>query len=146
MLRHRFRLRAVAPPLLALLLAGCGISFGSGNPSELFTEIRVVGTPTVGQEMGVEVTHEQRYPVPVTISCFLVRPGHSRRLLGRETLPANPPPSAGSSSGDAPEEAEPVEGRSTFRFRPDRPGRYVALCNTPLAPENAISKEFRVRE
>ena len=134
--RSPYRLHRLGPPLLALLLAGCGISFGSDNASELFQEIRLLGDPRVGQEMRVEVTYQQRYPVPVTISCFLERIDHSLRLLGRDTLPANP---------DASTEPEPIEGRSTFRFIADRPGRYRALCNTPLDFENAVSKEFRVR-
>ena len=130
------RVLRVALPLLALLLAGCGISLGSTSSSELFKHIRVLGEPVVGQEMRVEVTYEQRYPVPVTISCFLVRPGHSRRLLGRDTLAANPDTSA---------KPKPVEGRATFRFRLDRPGRYIAHCSTPLDVENFINREFRVR-
>ncbi len=137
MLKSAVQLRLRALALSALLLAGCGISFGSGNSSELFQEIRVRGEPVVGQEMRVEVTYRQRLPVPITISCFLIRPGHSRRWLGRDTLPANP---------DTSSEPGPVEGRSTFRFVPDRPGRYIALCNTPLDLENAIAQEFRVRE
>jgi len=120
----------------ALLLAGCGISLGGGNSSELFSELEVKGEAVVGAEMTVEVTHEQRYPVAVDISCFLVEPGHSRRLLGRDALPPNPDTSA---------EPTPVPGDSTFRFRVQRPGRYVALCNTPLDPENFISKQFRVK-
>ena len=121
----------------ALLLAGCGISLGGGGASsELFSELRIRGEPVVGQEMTLEVTEEQRYPVAVHISCFLLDPGRSRRLLGRDTLPANPDTSA---------EPTPVAGASTFRFRVQRPGRYLALCNTPLDPENFISKEFRVK-
>jgi len=118
------------------LLAGCGITLSSGTSSELFSKLSIQGEPVVGQEMTLEVTHEQRYPVAVDISCFLVQPGRSRRLLGRDTLPANPDTSA---------EPTPVAGASTFRFRVQRPGRYMALCNTPLDPENFISKEFRVR-
>jgi len=126
----------VALATAALLLAGCGISLGGGASSELFSALRIRGEPVVGGEMTLEVTHEQRYPVAVDISCFLVQPSHSRRLVGRDTLPANPDTSA---------EPTPVAGASTFRFRVQRSGRYVALCNTPLDPENSISKEFRVR-
>jgi hypothetical protein len=120
----------------ALLLAGCGISPGDGAFTELFSELRIRGEPVVGGEMTLEVTHQQRYPVAVDISCFLVEPSRSRRLLGRDTLPANPDTSA---------EPTPVAGASTFRFRVQRPGRYLALCNTPLDPENFISEELRVR-
>jgi hypothetical protein len=120
----------------SLLLAGCGISVGGGNSSELFSKLSLEGEPVVGSEMTLEVTHEQRYPVTVDISCFLVQPGRSRRLLGRDTLPANPGTSA---------EPTPVAGASTFRFRVQTPGRYLALCNTPLDPENSISEEFRVK-
>jgi hypothetical protein len=126
----------VALAAAALLLAGCGISLGGGASSELFSKLRIRGEPVVGGEMTLEVTHEQRYPVAVEISCFLVQPGRSRRLLGRDTLPANP---------DSSTEPTPAAGASTFRFRVQRQGRYVALCNTPLDPENFISKEFRVR-
>ncbi len=120
----------------ALLLAGCGITLGGGPSSELFSKLRISGKPVVGGEMTLEVSEEQRYPVAVDISCFLVQPGRSRRLLGRDTLPANP---------DTSVEPTPVAGASTFRFRVQRPGRYLALCNTPLDPDNFISKEFRVR-
>jgi hypothetical protein len=120
----------------ALLLAGCGISLGGGTSSELFSKLSLEGEPVVGSEMTLEVTHEQRYPLPVDISCFLVQPGRSRRLLGRDTLPADPDTSA---------EPTPVAGASTFRFRVQAPGRYLALCNTPLDPENSISEEFRVK-
>lgn len=127
----------VALAVAALLLAGCGISLGGGaSSSELFSKLRIRGEPVVGGEMTLEVSEEQRYPVAVDISCFLLDPGRSRRLLGRDTLPANPDTSA---------EPTPVAGASTFRFRVQRPGRYLALCNTPLDPENFISKEFRVR-
>ena len=132
-------LRAVHLAALAaavLLLAGCGITLSGGTSSELFSKLSIQGEPVVGQEMTLEVTHEQRYPLAVDISCFLVQPGRSRRLLGRDTLPANP---------DTSVEPTPVAGASTFRFRVQRPGRYMALCNTPLDPENFISKEFRVR-
>ena len=129
--------RLAALAVAALLLAGCGISLGGGaSSSELFSKLRISGEPVVGGEITLEVTHEQRYPVAVDISCFLVQPGHSRRLLGRDTLPANPDTSA---------EPTPVAGASTFRFRVQRPGTYVALCNTPLDPENLTSKEFRVK-
>jgi hypothetical protein len=128
--------RLAALAVAALLLAGCGISLGGGASSELFSKLRIKGEPVVGGEMTLEVTEEQRYPVAVDISCFLVQPGHSRRLLGRDTLPANPDTSA---------EPTPVAGASTFRFRVQRSGRYVALCNTPLDPENFISKQFRVK-
>jgi len=120
----------------ALLLAGCGITLGGGASSELFSKLRIRGEPIVGREMTLEVTHEQRYPVAVDISCFLVQPGRSRRLLGRDTLPANPDTSA---------EPTPVAGGSTFRFRVQRPGRYLALCNTPLDPDNFIKEGFRVK-
>jgi hypothetical protein len=120
----------------ALLLAGCGISLGGGASSELFSKLSIHGEPIVGSDMTLEVSEEQRYPVAVDISCFLVDPGRSRRLLGRDTLPANPDTSA---------KPTPVAGSSTFRFRVQRPGRYLALCNTPLDPENFISKEFRVK-
>jgi hypothetical protein len=126
----------VALATAALLLAGCGISLGGGASSELFSKLRIRGEPVVGGEMTLEVTEEQRYPLAVDISCFLLDPGRSRRLLGRDTLPANPDTSA---------EPTPVAGASTFRFRVQRPGRYMALCNTPLDPENFIRKEFRVR-
>ena len=128
--------RVAALAVAALLLAGCGISPGGGASSELFSKLRISGEPVVGGEMTLEVTEEQRYPVAVDISCFLAQPGRSRRLLGRDTLPANPDTSA---------EPTPVAGTSTFRFRVQRPGRYLALCNTPLDPENSISKEFRVK-
>jgi len=65
-----------------------------------------------------------------------LQPGRSRRLLGRDTLPANP---------DTSTEPTPVAAASTFRFRVQRPGRYLALCNTPLDSDNSISKEFRVK-
>jgi hypothetical protein len=120
----------------ALLLAGCGISLGGGTSSELFSKLRVRGEPVVGREMILAVSHEQRYPLAVDISCFLLQPGRSRRLLGRDTLPANPDTSA---------EPTPVAGASTFRFRVQRSGRYMALCNTPLDSDNFISKEFRVK-
>jgi hypothetical protein len=120
----------------ALLLAGCGISVGGGSSSELFSKLSLEGEPVVGRDMTLEVTHEQRYPLPVDISCFLLEPGRSRRLLGRDTLPADP---------DTSVEPTPVAGASTFRFRVERPGRYVVLCNTPLDPENFISKDFRVK-
>jgi cAMP phosphodiesterase len=126
----------VALAAAALLLAGCGISLGGSASSELFAKLSIQGEPVAGSEMTLKVTEEQRYPVAVDISCFLVQPGRSRRLLGRDTLPANPDTSA---------EPTPVAGASTFRFRVQRPGRYLALCNTPLDPENFISKEFRVR-
>jgi len=129
--------RLAALAVAALLLAGCGISLGGGaSSSELFSKVRISGEPVVGGEMTLEVTEEQRYPVAVDISCFLVQPGHSRRLLGRDTLPANP---------DTSVEPTPVAGASTFRFRVQRQGRYVALCNTPLDPDNFISKQFRVK-
>ena len=128
--------RLAALAAAALLLAGCGISLGGGTSSELFSKLRVRGEPAVGREMIMEVSHEQRYPVTVDISCFLLQPGRSRRLLGRDSLPANPDTSA---------EPTPVAGASTFRFRVQRPGRYLALCDTPLDPDNFISKEFRVR-
>ena len=120
----------------ALLLAGCGISLGGGTSSELFSKLRIQGEPVVGREMILAVSHEQRYPLAVDISCFLLQPGRSRRLLGRDTLPANPDTSA---------EPTPVAGASTFRFRVQRSGRYMALCNTPLDSDNFISKEFRVK-
>jgi hypothetical protein len=120
----------------ALLLTGCGISLGGGTSTELFSKLSLEGEPVVGRDITLEVTHEQRYPLPVDISCFLVEPGRSRRLLGRDTLPADP---------DTSVEPTPVAGASTFRFRVERPGRYVALCNTPFDPENFISKEFRAK-
>jgi hypothetical protein len=130
--------RLAALATAALLLAGCGISLGGGggSSSELFSKLRISGEPVVGSEMTLEVNDEQRYPVAVDISCFLLDPGRSRRLLGRDTLPANPDTSA---------EPTPVAGASTFAFRVQRPGRYVALCDTPLDPENFISKQFRVK-
>ena len=127
----------VALAIAALLLAGCGISVGGGGASsELFSKLSIQGDLAVGSELTLEVIEEQRYPVAVDISCFLVQPGHSRRLLGRDTLPANADTSA---------EPTPVPGASTFRFRVQRPGHYLALCNTPLDPDNFISKEFRVK-
>jgi hypothetical protein len=129
-------LRLAALTFAALLLAGCGISLGSGTSSELFSKLSLEGEPVVGSEITLVVTHEQRYPLPVDISCFLVEPGHSRRLVGRDTLSADP---------DTSLEPTPMAGSSTFHFRVERPGRYVALCNTPLDPENFISKEFRVK-
>jgi hypothetical protein len=126
----------VALAAAALLLAGCGISLGGSASSEFFSKLSIEGEPVVGQEMTLEVTHEQRYPVAVEISCFLVQPGHSQRLLGRDTLPADP---------DTSPEPTPVADASSFRFLVQRPGRYLALCNTPLDPDNSISKEFRVR-
>ena len=128
--------RVAALITAALLLAGCGISFGGDASSELFSDLRIRGEPVVGGEMTLEVAHEQRYPVAVDISCFLVRPSRSSRLLGRDTLPPNP---------DTSPEPTPVAGASTFRFRVQTPGRYVALCNTPLDPDNSISEDFRVR-
>ena len=129
--------RLAALAAAALLLAGCGISFSGENSSELFSELSIGGEAVVGAEMTLEVTHEQRYPLAVDISCFLIEPGRGRRLLGRDTLPADPDTSA---------EPTPVPGDSTFHFRVQRPGRYLALCNTPLDPENFISKGFRVKE
>jgi hypothetical protein len=126
----------VALATAALLLAGCGISLSSSTSSELFSKLRIQGEPVVGREMILAVSHEQRYPLAVDISCFLLQPGRSRRLLGRDSLPANPDTSA---------EPTPVAGASTFHFRVQRPGRYLALCNTPLDPDNSISEEFRVR-
>jgi hypothetical protein len=129
-------LRLATLATAALLLAGCGISFGGGTSSELFSKLSLEGEPVVGGQMTLEVTYEQRYPLPVDISCFLVESGRSRRLLGRDTLSADP---------DTSVEPTPVAGSSTFRFRVDRPGRYLALCNTPLDPENFISEEFQVK-
>ncbi len=86
--------------------------------------------------MTVEVTYDQLYPVAVDVSCYLVRPSRSRRLLSRDVLPPNP---------DRSEEPTPVPGTSSFRFRVQTPGRYLALCNTPLDPDNFISEEFRVK-
>lgn len=120
----------------ALLLVGCGISFGGDASSELFSDLRLRGEPVVEGELTLEVSHEQLYPVAVDISCFLLRPGHSRRLLGRDTLPPNP---------DTSPEPTPVVGASSFRFRVQGPGRYLALCNTPLDPDNFISEDFRVK-
>lgn len=120
----------------ALLLAGCGISFSGETSSELFTDLELHGEAVVGAEMTLEVTYEQLYPVAVEVSCYLVRPSRSRRLLGRDVLPPNP---------DASEDPTPVAGSSTFRFRVRTPGRYLALCNTPLDPDNSISEEFRVK-
>ena len=120
----------------ALLLAGCGISLGGENSSELFSELRVQGESVVGSEMTLEVTYEQRNPVAVDVSCFLVQPGRSRRLLGRDRLAPDP---------DTSVEPTPVAGSASFRFRVQTPGRYLALCNTPLDPDNFIKQEFRVR-
>ena len=92
---------------VALLLAGCGISFGGGPSSDLFSDLRIRGEPVAGGEMTLEVTHEQRHPVAVDISCYLVRPDRGRRLLGRDTLAPNPDTSA---------EPTPVVAASTFRF------------------------------
>jgi len=122
---------------LALLLSGCGIRFGDDSSTDLFLDLRIRGKPAMGAEMALEVTYEQRYPVAVDISCFLVHRDRSRRLLGRDTLPPNPDTSA---------KPTPVAGASTFRFRVQRPGRYVAVCNTPLDPENFISEDFRVKK
>jgi hypothetical protein len=121
----------------AFLLAGCGISLGNGGASsELFSKLSIHGEAVAGGEMTLEVTHKQRYPLAVDISCFLVQPGRSSRLLGRDTLPADT---------DTSPKPTPVAGASTFRFRVQRPGSYMALCNTPLDPDNFISKKFRVK-
>ncbi len=129
--------RLVALAAAALLLAGCGISLSNGGASsELFSKLSIQGDAVAGSEMSLQVTYKQRYPVAVDVSCFLVDPGRSRRLLGRDTLPADP---------DTSPKPTPVAGASTFRFRVQMPGSYVALCNTPLDPDNFISKKFRVK-
>ena len=136
MLSRATRLLALAAA--TLLLAGCGISLsnGGGASSELFSKLTVQGEAVAGSEMTLQVTYKQRYPVAVDVSCFLVDPGRSRRLLGRDTLPADP---------DTSPKPTPVASASTFRFRVQMPGSYAALCNTPLDPDNFISKKFRVK-
>ena len=86
--------------------------------------------------MTLEVSQKQRYPVAVGHQLL---PARIRSAAGASSAATRSPPTP------TPRRSRPRRGASSFRFRVQRPGRYLALCNTPLDPDNFISKEFRVK-
>ncbi len=92
-------------------------------------------TPTPMIVLGILIT-----PEPTLIHIPRIYPTPFNKVIDVliEDIPANP-------DGGIAGEATPVPGTIERRFlAPERPGRYVAKCFTPLDVNNAISEEFTI--
>ncbi|MCH8949958.1 MAG: hypothetical protein IIB87_06235 [Chloroflexi bacterium] len=92
-------------------------------------------TPTPMIVLGILIT-----PEPTLIHIPRIYPTPFNKVIDVliEDIPANP-------DGGIAGEATPVPGTIERRFlAPERPGRYIAKCFTPLDVNNAISEEFTI--
>ena len=92
-------------------------------------------TPTPLIVLGILVT-----PDPTAVHIPRIYPTPFNKVIDVliEDIPANP-------DGGLAGEATPVPGTIERRFfGPERPGRYIAKCFTPLDVNNAISEEFTI--
>ncbi len=139
MLRPPRRSAIPALVLLAgcsLLLAGCGVSFGSSDKStEIFQSLRVFREPNGGYNMVLQLDYRQPYTVDVGVSCSLKQNGQRLEEVGNLRVPANP---RGGQVGDV----TPVPGNFTIQFPGPPPGHYRVTCLTPDDENNAISTDF----
>lgn len=134
--------RPLAVPALALLaasgllLAACGVSFGSSDKStDIFEALRVFREPNGGYNMVLQLDYRQPYTVDVGVSCYLKQNGQRLEELGNLKVPANP---RGGQVGDV----TPVPGNFTTQFPGPPPGHYRVTCLTPDDENNAISADF----
>ena len=92
-------------------------------------------TPTPMIVLGILIT-----PEPTLIHIPRIYPTPFNKVIDVliEDIPANP-------DGGIAGEATPVPGTIERRFlAPERPGRYIAKCFTPLDVNNAIFEEFTI--
>ena len=124
--------------VVALLLSGCGVEFGSAKPgTEFFKSLKVSGTTTAGSPLTLALTYEQNNPVAVNVKCELRQGTTLVKAIGEETVPLL--------AGGGPE-ATPVAGNYSFDFVVDRPGTYRAECYTPADENDYIIREFTVTD
>lgn len=92
-------------------------------------------TPTPLIVLGILIT-----PEPTAVNIPRIRPTPFNKVIDVlvEDIAANP-------DGGIAGEATPVAGTFERQFlAPDRPGRYIAKCFTPLDVNNAIREEFTI--
>lgn len=143
-LHHRLLVPAATALVVALLLAGCGVSANSDDvdQSEIFMDLTVESSFQPNSEITIRVEYEQPYPVVIAVDCDLLESDEKTvvtNVLGQQ-IPANP---AGGPVGTA----TPVSGVFEQAFRaPAEPGRYLVECRTRDDENNEIDEWITIRE
>jgi hypothetical protein len=125
--------------IASLLLAGCGVSFGSDQGNEFFKSIDVSGRMEAGAPLTVAVTYEQFYPFQLDIECELWDNTTKTlvRSLGQDLIPSYPEGSP---------RVTPFPGNFSMDFVVEEPGEYLVECFTVLDDENFIGEKITIRE
>jgi hypothetical protein len=122
--------------LLAVLLAGCGVSFGGEEEgNEFFTSVDILGEARVGSPMTALVHIDQAYNVQVDVRCELYRGSSQVRQFAQDSVP--PHPEGGPT-------ATPFPAEFAYDFIPADPGRYSFECFTAVDDDNFIRDYFDV--
>ena len=159
--------------LFALIVTGCGISFGaSESETEIFKELTVEGDFRPGGSLTMTLEYAQQYPVTIDVECalFEIEPEKTPTAATATSTPASeltptpvriPNPRstpvnkvvdilaetlAANPEGGPVDEATPVPGvfERDF-FAPERSGKYVVLCFTPDDDNNGIAESITIK-
>lgn len=125
---------------LGLLVAGCGVGFGSAPEStELFARLAAPREVRAGERAILTVRYEQPYPVDIDVECSLKKGKRTVQVLGRETIPGMP-------GADPTDPAQtPQAGAFSIGFVPRTVGEFYVVCETPADDNNFIARRITVR-
>ncbi|MGD0766382.1 MAG: hypothetical protein ABR978_08800 [Dehalococcoidia bacterium] len=126
----------ILPALAATFMLGCGVQFGNGEArTQPLANLRVLGTPVIGQELLLQLDYSQNYPLAVDVECRVKQNGNVLQIIGDSAVPANP---------DGNPEATPMAGSLFFPFHLDQPGVYEILCLTTANEDNKLSRDITI--
>lgn len=124
---------------MGLLLAACGVGFGSASEgTEIFVRLQAPREVRAGEPATLRVTYEQPYPVAIVVECVLKRGKRTVQTLGQRTIPGMP----GADPADP--RQTPEAGSFELTFVPRAVGSFWLVCETPADDNNFLARRITV--